>query len=1306
MQIHELGPKKEYPNPVWIQELVRFWRQASDHEKLAMRMALKMKDQNEALRLLKPYSDAAIVEARKKKKKSSKSRAKKRKFSYGVYGGWFYPGYHNNAGTQEPTGSEGGGDGGGGGESIHEQTKNPLDNIQSFADECCGILKIQKAPRIRLRHDPAWSQRNGTFGRFNHDSNMIEISVANRHPVDILRTLAHELVHHRQDEIEPLPADAGETGSTYENQANALAGEIMRYWAQQHPKMFADQIEESSGYIPTERERHDPRFSMALTQDVHPGETGRQANKLGLKTDSQGRPALLMKRLRNLLEEVKLDEKCWNGYRQAGMKKKGDRRVPNCVPVEEDTELVEVDMSPGALKRWAQSEAAQRVRVGFEFEMYFPNTSSDDSDDDDPYDYDPDREASSIQDVIDFFSEGNNPSPRGTLNRLEAQMYDRYSDWRQEAIDGEMTESDFFEFMDEMDATEDIRTDKQAEFRLEAEEELGDEAGRDEISDRVQELWINWVDTQWNRGDSVYMEQYRDYVSEAQEENFSEEAWLQSEFRYMSDVENDWSLDWPHMNERYREGGQGPDAWAEELSQVIGMPVKTGGYHGTRRGESHANLEYDSSLDSPEDSDDAGLELITPYRPLPEALQILDSVIEFANRTGIYTNKSTGLHMNVSLEDVPNVDWVKLIMFLGDTYILDTFERRANTYARSSMMKLMDKVRERRAEQPVQEQDEDRPIYGGELDIDRAMGLMRGNMIELAKQAVQAGLGRDKYQSVHVKPLGDGGSYIEFRGPGGDWLGKQADADDVLRNTVFRLGRAMEIAADPEAERREYAKKLYKTLTPEMPQLRSAMQLFAQYSAGDISREQLKREWAEAVLQAERAAVTKSRDREAVYKIVDNTTGEVLDRYEAGSDGEALEYAMSNWAGRGINYDIKREVDRDKEFTAKERRRQDLARRVAGEPTWWRVSIIGRPQYTGWIQAPTKAKAIQDYERRTGIEGTYDRKTFDARVEEPAPLRDPGAAPDTIRGRTFYLGRDSRRDANWALVGANGTVRIAFPAPDQQAAEDRLRSWQSEQPDQERWLVSLKPAPDIRASDPEWQVTWTQPEPASVTVRAQNAQQAIDLVKMANGTARQSTDIRAEREGGEPEAQAQPSPTATSINQPGEGDSDWRVLWSEYRDRNGREELVQDSIRVVAGSAREATERLINSLQDQGRSPFNVTAAPTDPPPWRQNIAPAATSNITNPLHQEPAAGEPIPGSTLDIQRQRQQATQQRPLEFTGRWLVRSTRTGETVHIISGIGNVQDLHIGNVQADANRHAERWAQSTGFDDGIEVVPEMG
>lgn len=32
--------------------------------------------------------------------------------------------------------------------------------------------------------------------------------------------------------------------------------------------------------------------------------------------------------------DVQLDEKCWDTHRQAGMKKKGDRMVPNCVPKE------------------------------------------------------------------------------------------------------------------------------------------------------------------------------------------------------------------------------------------------------------------------------------------------------------------------------------------------------------------------------------------------------------------------------------------------------------------------------------------------------------------------------------------------------------------------------------------------------------------------------------------------------------------------------------------------------------------------------------------------------------------------------------------------------------------------------------------------------------------------------------------------------------------------------------------------------------------------------------------------------------
>ena len=32
-----------------------------------------------------------------------------------------------------------------------------------------------------------------------------------------------------------------------------------------------------------------------------------------------------------------IQEECWSGYKQIGMKKKGERMVPNCVPIEEKT---------------------------------------------------------------------------------------------------------------------------------------------------------------------------------------------------------------------------------------------------------------------------------------------------------------------------------------------------------------------------------------------------------------------------------------------------------------------------------------------------------------------------------------------------------------------------------------------------------------------------------------------------------------------------------------------------------------------------------------------------------------------------------------------------------------------------------------------------------------------------------------------------------------------------------------------------------------------------------------------------------
>jgi len=53
-------------------------------------------------------------------------------------------------------------------------------------------------------------------------------------------------------------------------------------------------------------------------------------------------------------------ESCWEGYRQAGMKKKGDRMVPNCVPVSE-AELEE-DLRKWFKQKWVRFGPDGKIR--------------------------------------------------------------------------------------------------------------------------------------------------------------------------------------------------------------------------------------------------------------------------------------------------------------------------------------------------------------------------------------------------------------------------------------------------------------------------------------------------------------------------------------------------------------------------------------------------------------------------------------------------------------------------------------------------------------------------------------------------------------------------------------------------------------------------------------------------------------------------------------------------------------------------------------------------------------------------------
>ena len=90
---------------------------------------------------------------------------------------------------------------------------------------------------IIIIDDSDFAKKIEAFGEISKD-NIIHLSIINRHPMDIFRTLAHEYVHYKQHIEKGYDDKRYNAGSPRENQANAKAGEIMRRYGQQHPELF------------------------------------------------------------------------------------------------------------------------------------------------------------------------------------------------------------------------------------------------------------------------------------------------------------------------------------------------------------------------------------------------------------------------------------------------------------------------------------------------------------------------------------------------------------------------------------------------------------------------------------------------------------------------------------------------------------------------------------------------------------------------------------------------------------------------------------------------------------------------------------------------------------------------------------------------------------------------------------------------------------------------------------------------------------------------------------------------------------
>ena len=114
-------------------------------------------------------------------------------------------------------------------------------HLNSFMDFCCDKLSIKDKPSLKFK-EPTDQGEQPSFAAYAPGAREVHVMSKNRHPMDIFRSVAHELVHHKQNEEGRIGKDIakeGATGSDIENEANSRAGELMRWYGKAFPASFS-----------------------------------------------------------------------------------------------------------------------------------------------------------------------------------------------------------------------------------------------------------------------------------------------------------------------------------------------------------------------------------------------------------------------------------------------------------------------------------------------------------------------------------------------------------------------------------------------------------------------------------------------------------------------------------------------------------------------------------------------------------------------------------------------------------------------------------------------------------------------------------------------------------------------------------------------------------------------------------------------------------------------------------------------------------------------------------------------------------
>jgi len=112
-------------------------------------------------------------------------------------------------------------------ENVDDKQKEKLANFVKFVKD---ELKISHAPTVAILNEKGDVKTTANYD-YGKENKVIKVRAKNRMMVDVMRSIGHELAHHKQWEDGKLKVRPPDIGGPIEDEANALAGQLIKKFA-------------------------------------------------------------------------------------------------------------------------------------------------------------------------------------------------------------------------------------------------------------------------------------------------------------------------------------------------------------------------------------------------------------------------------------------------------------------------------------------------------------------------------------------------------------------------------------------------------------------------------------------------------------------------------------------------------------------------------------------------------------------------------------------------------------------------------------------------------------------------------------------------------------------------------------------------------------------------------------------------------------------------------------------------------------------------------------------------------------------